>query len=82
MTLYKDVKELRKKNSNIGIEAMPSFCGSDYKRVIDFNTDKEFFILLDEQYRKVIDITEDYDKAVNSGKARRNIDEILCINGY
>lgn len=79
---YSELEEKIKGSHSIFISAMPSFCGTNYKCVENIDTKEELYILCDYDKDIIIDVTEDFNKAVNVERANRNMQEILFNNGY
>lgn len=79
---YSELKELLKNSNSIFLHALPSFLGTDYKEITNMETKEKIYILWDYDKDIIIDVTDDFNKAVNVERADRNMKEILFNNGY
>lgn len=79
---YSEVRKNIQNTGNLVISALPTFCGSNYKCAENLETKEEIYILYDYNTDIITDVTNDYDKAVNTERATRNLKEILSNNGY
>lgn len=79
---YQYVRNEIIKSENLIMTCLPTFCGSDYDVVENLDTKEKVYVLRDYDTGIITDVTEDYNKAVNSDRAERNLKEILQINGY
>ena len=79
---YTDVRNKIIKTENLVIGALPNFCGSDYEMAENLKTKERLYILYDYNTDIITDVTEDFEKAVKTKRAERNIKEILNNNGY
>lgn len=79
---YRDVRNAVIKSDNLVMSCLPTFCNSDYDIVENLDTKEKLYILRDYDTGIIIDVTDDYNKAVNIESAERNIKEILYNNGY
>lgn len=80
---YKEVrKRINNETEDLVIGELPSFCGSDYCCAENLTTKERLYVLYDYDTGIITDVTKDYDKAVNTDRAYRNLKEILNSNGY
>ena len=79
---YQYVRNEITKSENLIMTCLPAFCGSDYDVVENLDTKEKIYVLRDYDTGIITDVTEDYDRAVNSDRAERNLREILQNNGY
>ncbi len=77
---YTDVRNKIIKTENLVIGALPSFCGSDYEMAENLKTKEKVYVLYDYNTDVITDVTEDFNKAVQTERAERNIKEILENN--
>lgn len=78
---YIEIQNQIRNTDNLIITCLPSFCGSDYDVAENLDTKEKVYVLRNYNTNTIIDITEDYDRAVNCNRANRNITEILHNNG-
>lgn len=79
---YQYVRNEIIKSENLIMTCLPAFCCSDYDVVENLDTKEKIYVLRNYDTGIITDVTEDYDKAVNSDRAERNLREILQNNGY
>lgn len=79
---YLEVRRNIIKSENLVIGNLPAFCNSDYMVAENLDTKEKIYVLRDYDTGIITDVTEDYNKAVNSDRAERNLKEILQNNGY
>lgn len=79
---YAEAQKRIRESDNLTMTCLPSFCGSDYSIAENLDTKEAIYILRDYSTDIIVDVTEDYSKAVSCDRANRNITEILYNNGY
>lgn len=63
---YQYVRNEINKSNDLVMSCLPAFCCSDYDEVENLDTKEKIYVLRDYDTGIIIDVTTDYNKAVNA----------------
>lgn len=79
---FSEVRKQLNKTDNLIMDALPTFTMSAYDEVRNLDTKEKLYVLKDYETDTIIDVTSDFNKAVDNNKANECLREILENNGY